>query len=65
MQGRHIRVEQAMPRHVVRGLVDRGHIVEIGADDGGFGRGQIIWRNAEGVLCGGSDTRGDGQVSAF
>ena len=65
MQGRHIRVEQAMPRHVVRGLVDRGHIVEIGADDGGFGRGQIIWRNAEGVLCGGSDTRGDGHVSAF
>ena len=30
-----------------------------------FGRGQIIWRNEEGVLCGASEPRADGVVAAW
>ncbi|MCP1677257.1 gamma-glutamyltranspeptidase/glutathione hydrolase [Natronocella acetinitrilica] len=64
-EGRTVRVEQSMPAQVVQGLLARGHNVIVSPDETGFGRGQIIWRNAEGVLCGGSECRADGQVAAF
>lgn len=63
--GRTVRVEQSMPASVVQGLLARGHDVIVSPDDTGFGRGQMIWRDANGVLCGGSDCRADGQVAAF
>ncbi len=65
VKGRRIRVEQSMRRHVVRSLLARGHDVAVAADDTGFGRGQIIWRNRDGILVGGSECRADGQVAAF
>lgn len=64
-QGRQVRVEQSMPRHVVRSLLSRGHDIIVSPDDTGFGRGQIIWRRSDGLLVGGSDCRADGQVAAF
>ncbi|PWG65564.1 gamma-glutamyltransferase family protein, partial [Sediminicurvatus halobius] len=63
--GRSVQVEQSMPAHVVKSLLARGHDISVAADDTGFGRGQIIWRNHDGVLVGGSETRADGQVAAF
>jgi gamma-glutamyltranspeptidase/glutathione hydrolase len=33
--------------------------------DRGFGRGQIIWRNEDGVLACGSEPRCDGQAAAW
>lgn len=63
--GNTIRVEQTMPKHVIRSLLARGHEVIVSGDDTGFGRGQIIWSLDEGTLVGGSDCRSDGQVAAF
>ncbi|MCQ9617813.1 gamma-glutamyltransferase family protein [Paenalcaligenes niemegkensis] len=60
-----VRVEQSMPKHVVRSLLSRGHDVVVSPDDTGFGRGQIIWRLDNDVFVGGSDCRADGQVAAY
>lgn len=65
VSGKQVRVEQSMPRHVIRSLLSRGHEVVVSPDDTGFGRGQIIWRLDNDVLVGGSDGRADGQVAAF
>ena len=42
----------------------RGHEVT-GGDPINFGRGQIIWRDEQGVLCGGTEPRADGCVAAW
>lgn len=65
VSGKTIRVEQTMPKQVIRALLARGHEVIVSADDTGFGRGQIIWRLDDNVLVGGSDGRADGQVAAY
>jgi gamma-glutamyltranspeptidase/glutathione hydrolase len=63
--GREVQVEHTMPDHLVHALQERGHRVSISADYTGFGRGQIIWRDANGVLAGGSESRADGQVVGY
>lgn len=65
VKGNTVRVEQSMPKHVVRALLARGHDIVVSPDDTGFGRGQIIWRMKNGAFVGGSDGRADGQVAAF
>lgn len=65
VQGREIRVEHAMPAHLIEFLLSRGHDVKVAADATGFGRGQIIWRRANGVLEGGSDSRTDGCAAGY
>lgn len=57
-----LRLEQETPRHVVRGLIDRGHRVQIEAELGGFGRGQIVWRLDSGAYVAGSEARCDGMA---
>jgi len=64
--GRTVDVEAQFPQHLAEALVRMGHDVKYGAvGDLRFGRGQIIWRNRDGVLAGGSDPRADGQVAAW
>jgi gamma-glutamyltranspeptidase/glutathione hydrolase len=61
----HILLEEGMDSSAVQGLQDRGHSVLLRGGFGRlvFGKGQIIARDASsGVLCGGSDPRGDGCV---
>jgi len=55
-------LEPAMPGDLARSLADRGHRVRTtGPEETAlFGRGQIIVRSRDGVLCGGSDPRADG-----
>ncbi len=55
-------LEEGLPDALLRGLFDRGHPVRLvsGWERALFGRGQIILRQAEGVLAGGSDPRADG-----
>jgi gamma-glutamyltranspeptidase/glutathione hydrolase len=55
-----LRLELETPRHVVEDLIDRGHRVQVEAEPGGFGRGQIIWRTSDGVYVAGSEHRCDG-----
>ena len=42
----------------------RGHTVRVGTD-GGFGRGQAIWRSPEGGWVAGSETRCDGLAAGY
>jgi len=65
IQGRQVEVEPGTPRHIVEALARRGHEVRWALDSGGFGRGQIIWRQAGGVLAGATEPRTDGQVAAW
>ncbi|WP_260682079.1 gamma-glutamyltransferase family protein [Alkalicoccobacillus porphyridii] len=65
-EGKKVQVEANLPIEITRALADKGHDISIAIDEGGFGRGQIIWRNPEtGVLAGGTEPRTDGEVAAW
>ena len=63
--GNQVNIERAMPEHLYHGLARLGHQVTWSNNRLAFGRGQIIWRNNEGVLCGGTEPRTDGSVAAW
>ncbi len=63
--GRRVVIEHTMPQKIVESLRQRGHDVELTAKVELFGRGQIIWRNDDGVLMGGSEPRADGHIAVF
>lgn len=63
--GHHVIVEQSMPPALVAALRARGHEVEVTAEVGPFGRGQIIWRSPAGVLAGGTEPRADGTIAVW
>jgi gamma-glutamyltranspeptidase/glutathione hydrolase len=66
MQGKTVEVEHSLPAHIVEELHRRGHDVRWALGSGGFGRGQIIWRDGRnGVLSGGTEPRTDGSVAAW
>lgn len=66
MSGRTVELESSVPTHIAQALARRGHTVQIAANEGSFGRGEIIWRDPEtGVLCGATEPRTDGAVSAW
>ncbi|MGZ4123190.1 MAG: gamma-glutamyltransferase family protein [Tumebacillaceae bacterium] len=66
LKGKTVEVEHSTPEHIVASLARRGHDVRWALGGGGFGRGQIIWRNPEsGVLAGGTEPRTDGQIAAW
>lgn len=60
-----IEVEHHFPQHIAQALARKGHNIKVALDAGGFGRGQIIWRNEEGVLIGGTESRTDGAIAAW
>ena len=60
-----VSLEHTMAEHLHRGLADRGHEVSWSNNRIGFGRGQIIWRDAAGTLCGGTEPRADGTVAGW
>ncbi len=64
-EGNRVAVEAAMPDNIVEELRRRGHEVDIEPLSGGFGRGQIIWRDDDGVLAGGTEPRADGHVAVW
>jgi gamma-glutamyltranspeptidase/glutathione hydrolase len=64
-RGLKVNIESTMPEHLYRGLADLGHDVAWSNNRIGFGRGEIIWRNDAGVLCGGTEPRTDGCVAAW
>lgn len=57
-----VHVELNTPRHVIEGLVARGHTVRVEPDPGSFGRGQAIWRLPNGAYIAGTEARCDGSV---
>jgi gamma-glutamyltranspeptidase/glutathione hydrolase len=60
-----VEMEHATPAHIVEALARRGHAVRWAVGSGSFGRGQIIWRQDNGVLVAGTEYRTDGQISAW
>ena len=65
-EARKVLVEPEFPNYLVQALIRKGHEVTISPDGGGFGRGQIIWRNPEtGVLQGGTESRTDGALAVW
>ena len=63
--GKKIQEERSFPFAVTEELVRRGHEISVLPENITFGRGQIIWRNEDGVLCGASEPRADGIVAAW
>lgn len=58
-------MEQAFPNDIALMLQAKGHNVVVEASSGSFGRGQIIWRDENGVLCGGTESRADGYIGVY
>ncbi len=60
--GGRVDIEEGMPSATVNALREMGHpLNEVsGYERAVFGRGQVIVRDEDGVLCGGSDPRADG-----
>ena len=54
-----------MAPEIVEDLRRRGHEVRVLEDDTTFGRGEIIWRDSNGVLAGATEPRADGVVAAW
>lgn len=65
MEGKNFTVEHGFPRHMAQQLARRGHNITVALESGGFGRGQIIWRNEDGVLIGGCEPRCDSVIAAY
>lgn len=64
--GKTVQVEPDFPLHLAQALQRKGHDIQIATDSGGFGRGQIIWRNPEtGVLEAGTESRTDGSIAVW
>ena len=62
---KNIEVEQSFPAWSTESLVRAGHNVKVLPESLTMGRGQIIWRNDEGVLVGATEPRTDGTVAAW
>lgn len=62
-----VQLEEGIPQETMNELAQMGHtIVPVAGDARAtFGRGQIIVRRDDGVLCGGSDPRADGCAMGF
>jgi gamma-glutamyltranspeptidase/glutathione hydrolase len=60
-----VNIEGATPEHLFHSLARMGHDVTWSNNRIAFGRGQIIWRDAHGVLCGGTEPRTDGAIAAW
>ena len=63
--GNKIQVEKSFPTELAEALMRKGHEVSVNLDTGSFGRGQIIWRDENGVLCGGTESRADGYIAVW
>lgn len=63
--GKKIQMEKTFPAEIVEELKRRGHEMEVLESFLTFGRGQIIWRDENGVLCGATEPRADGAVAVW
>lgn len=62
---KYVELERQFPSHIAEELQRKEHKVSIALSPSEFGRGQIIWRNDDGTLIGGTEPRADGMVAAW
>lgn len=60
-----IEIEQSFDNNLALQLERAGHNIVVKADSTGFGRGEIIWRDDNGILCGACEPRTDGYVAVW
>ena len=63
--GKNVQMERYFDAEKIAKLRSMGHEISVMPDRYSFGRGQIIWRSEDGVLCGASEPRSDGGVFAW
>lgn len=63
--GKNIELEHGYGAETIARMARQGHQVTVPTDSLNLGRGQLIWRNEEGTLCGATEPRGDGTVAAW
>lgn len=63
--GNQVAIERSTSDHLFYGLEGLGHEVSWNNNRVALGRGQIIWRDDSGILCGGTEPRTDGAVAAW
>ncbi|TDT56520.1 gamma-glutamyltransferase family protein [Fonticella tunisiensis] len=65
IKGKTVEMERGIPQHIAQALADLGHDIRYSVGFTQFGRGQIIWRNDDGVLVGGTEPRTDGTLAIW
>lgn len=60
-----IEVEPGFPSAAIESLINKGHNIRINPESAGFGRGQIFWRDENGIMTGGTEPRADGTIAAW
>lgn len=65
IEGKKVQLEDGVPAKIAEELRRRGHDITVMSDYTSFGRGQIIWRDENGVLAGATEPRTDGTVAAW
>ncbi|WP_301172295.1 gamma-glutamyltransferase [Brevibacillus nitrificans] len=64
-EGKVVELERHFPEHLALALERKGHQIKWASLGNYFGRGQIIWRDENGVLSGGTDMRTDSSIAAW
>ncbi len=64
-EGKKIHLEKEFPHHVGKALYRKGHRIKYSLHFGGFGRGQIIWKDEDDVFAGGTEKRTDGHIASW
>lgn len=65
MEGKKVLVERGIPMDTLLSLERKGHEISYNHNAALFGRGQIIWRDENEVLWGGTEGRADGAVLTY
>ncbi len=65
IEGKKVMVEAGVGEEIINALRARGHELIVTDDFIDFGRGQMIWRNDDGVLVGATEPRADGMVAVW
>ena len=63
--GKTVEVERDFPGAELEKLLRMGHNIVVPPENYFFGRGQIIWRDDVGTLCGATEPRSDGTVAVW
>lgn len=63
MKDKKFTVESRMDDDTIRQLIHKGHEITMTTAEGGFGRGQIILKQENGVYVAGTESRTDGHIS--
>lgn len=65
IEDKKVQLEDGVPAEIAEELQRRGHEITVMSDYTSFGRGQIIWRDENGILAGATEPRTDGTVAAW